>query len=173
MATITGTSSPNNLQGTDEADLMLAGEGNDTLEGHRGNDDMWGQLGDDTYIINPDDGRDWILDFNSDGRDTLVFNGFTTIKSFADLDGHITKTSRGTDYVIDVAGAEGVGGTQSVKVALSPLSADNVRFFTITPLPGAFIVEDPKDRRDPEIPTLEEELTDIKPPEPDPGWMFG
>jgi hypothetical protein len=28
-----------------------------------------------------------------------------------------------------------------------------------------------EDRDDPEIPTLEEELTDIKPPEPDPGWL--
>lgn len=157
MATIPGTTGPDRLVGTDESDQMSALAGDDTLEGGRGDDKMNGDDGLDTYFINPGDGQDSV--FLGEG-DSLVFNGFTNIDSFDDLDGHIAINKRFS--IIDVSGAEGViGGTQSVRVTGSRPSDDNVDFnFTITPLPGAFVVgEEPPS-----------EFTSLRPASSD--WMF-
>lgn len=59
-----------NINGTDDDDVLTGGNGddyiygnmgNDTLTGNKGNDDLYGGSGDDTYIWNLGDGLDTIF----------------------------------------------------------------------------------------------------------------
>jgi hypothetical protein len=174
MATIPGTTGPDRLVGTDEADFMLAWEGNDTLEGRRGDDYMSGGDDRDTYYITPGDGQDTVI---LQVGDLLVFTGFSKIDSFDDFNGFITDTRKGA--TIDVSGAEGDGGSQTIRVDGRDPSASNVSFFsiksleqegspTLRPKEETDVVET---RLDPEIPTLQE--VGIKPPRLDEDSIFG
>ena len=69
-----------NINGTDDDDVLTGGNGddyiygnmgNDTLTGNKGNDDLYGGSGDDTYIWNLGDGLDTISEYN--GNDKIIF----------------------------------------------------------------------------------------------------
>ena len=68
MATITGTSSNDNLTGTSGDDRLYGLGGHDTLDGRLGDDYMEGGGGNDTYVVNSE--GDIIND--SGGRDTVI-----------------------------------------------------------------------------------------------------
>jgi Ca2+-binding RTX toxin-like protein len=175
MADITGTSGNDPLFGTNGADQMNALDGDDTLEGDQGNDSMSGGPGNDAFIIRPGDGHDRISDFNTrrGDDDTLVFNSFANVHSFGDIQGHMTRDRKST--VIDVSGAEGDPlGSQSVTVRGNVLTPDNVEFDLPTPLPGAFVVEDPPTPLPGAFVVGEEppsEFTSLRSASSD--WMFG
>lgn len=84
----TGTSSDDTLSGFDLGETLnaLGGNdtvyglgGNDTLIGGTGNDILDGGIGNDTYVFNPGDGIDVIIDTaGPDGGNTLVFGAGIT-----------------------------------------------------------------------------------------------
>jgi Ca2+-binding RTX toxin-like protein len=89
---LSGQDDDDRLFGEDGNDKINGGEGDDSINGGRDDDDIQGDAGDDsmtggrgrdTFVINLDDGLDTILDFSF--RDTISLNGFSQIKSFADL----------------------------------------------------------------------------------------
>jgi len=69
------------LVGTVGADILTGTSGNDTLQGGAGNDLLSGGAGNDTYIFNPGDGVDRIVD--SGGTDTIQFGAGITPDSLS------------------------------------------------------------------------------------------
>lgn len=63
------------LTGGDYADKLLAGADDDTVAGGKGFDILEGGTGTDTYIINPGDGIDTVLD--TDGLGAIQLGSFT------------------------------------------------------------------------------------------------
>ena len=64
----------NTLIGSDEADIISAYSGDDTIIGGEGNDTLYGGTGSDTYIFNPGDGADIINESNANSaNDRIVF----------------------------------------------------------------------------------------------------
>ena len=72
---ITGNKKANNIIGSDGADTINGGKGNDTIAGGKGNDKLYGGSGADVFVWNKGDGKDKILDYDSE--DSLVINGDT------------------------------------------------------------------------------------------------
>jgi len=70
MATVSGTTSNDNLNGTVNNDLIRGYAGNDTINGGTGNDTIYGGAGNDTYIFNIGAGNDIILD--GEGTNTII-----------------------------------------------------------------------------------------------------
>jgi len=80
--TLIGGTAGDHLQGDAGDDTLLGGEGgdtliggtdNDVLTGGAGNDTLYGQAGDDTYSFSIGDGKDTIINQDSDGYDALSF----------------------------------------------------------------------------------------------------
>jgi len=61
------------LNGGADNDVLIGGVGDDILIGGKGDDVMLGGAGNDTYIINADDGVDYIYDDAFSGTNSLVF----------------------------------------------------------------------------------------------------
>lgn len=55
------------LMGMDGRDFLDGGAGHDMIEGGRGNDVIRGGAGADAFIVDPDSGFDWVLDFEARG----------------------------------------------------------------------------------------------------------
>lgn len=60
--------------GTDEADTLAGGGGDDIIVGHGGDDVLSGGAGNDVFVFGSNDGSDTISDFTP-GEDTLAFEG--------------------------------------------------------------------------------------------------
>jgi Ca2+-binding RTX toxin-like protein len=71
MAILMGTSGPDNLIGTLEADTIYGAAGNDTINGYIGNDKIYGELGNDS--LRGSVGLDWM--YGGEGNDTLDASG--------------------------------------------------------------------------------------------------
>jgi Ca2+-binding RTX toxin-like protein len=124
MARIAATSGPDRMEGTDEDDILAGLDGDDDIYPRGGNDAIspgqrndWVHLGGDggrdIIEIEPDGGHDLITGFRA-GEDTLVFNGFSTLTSFAALEPFITSNQEDASLTVDVsAAAGGVPGTQT------------------------------------------------------------
>ncbi len=69
------------LTGTAGTDTLAGGADNDTLQGGAGNDLLAGGDGDDTYLFNPGDGIDQLVD--SGGMDTVQFGAGITVDSLS------------------------------------------------------------------------------------------
>ncbi len=68
-----GDSNDNTLTGSGDTDHLYGGAGADTLTGNAGADYLEGGSGIDTYLINPGDGNDTLLD--TDGQGSIIYNG--------------------------------------------------------------------------------------------------
>ncbi|MEI7473899.1 MAG: calcium-binding protein [bacterium] len=68
----TGNELDNILTGAAGSNMLEGLDGNDTLIGGSGNDSLYGGAGDDTYLINQNDGIDFISD-TSGTQDKIVF----------------------------------------------------------------------------------------------------
>ena len=55
------------------AELLLGGDGDDSIDGNRGNDVAFMGAGDDTFVWDPGDGSDVVE--GQDDADTMLFNG--------------------------------------------------------------------------------------------------
>ena len=100
--------------GTDAAETLEGGDGDDTITGNAGAD---------TFAFAPGHGNDTITDF-ADGEDTIDLSAFAGITSFSDL----TATQDGSDTVIDLS-AHG-GGTVTLQgVSPSDLDVDDFTFY--------------------------------------------
>ena len=95
----------------------------ETLEGGGGDDTITGNAGADTFAFAPGHGNDTITDF-TDGEDTIDLSAFAGIASFSDL----KPMQDGSDTVIDLS-AHG-GGTVTLQ-GVSPgyLDADDFAFY--------------------------------------------
>ncbi|WP_308368568.1 MULTISPECIES: calcium-binding protein [unclassified Microbulbifer] len=90
------------LNGGAGNDYIQAGGGNDVLIGGAGSDILRGGDGDDTYIFNPGDGLDYIVD--SDGDNRIVINGASLQNARLYQYGDI---SFGADLNLSIAYGEG------------------------------------------------------------------
>lgn len=69
--TLTGTNVTDRISGFAGNDVLIGGEGDDIIEGGPGDDLLDGGVGDDTYIFNPGDGKNTIIDRH--GNDQVEF----------------------------------------------------------------------------------------------------
>ncbi|HEX8011976.1 MAG TPA: hypothetical protein VF814_13735 [Casimicrobiaceae bacterium] len=80
---LTGDQGDDDLEGGGGADRLDGGSGDDTLIGGRGDDRLVGGAGHDTYVIDPGDGSDSIVDSDADGElqfDGVALAGATTLR---------------------------------------------------------------------------------------------
>ncbi len=93
-----GGSGADSLTGGDKADLLVGNSGDDTIKGGKGSDILLGGTGTDTYILNPGDGYDTVLD--SDGSGVIKF-GSLEAKGSAALTDPAKWKQLGTDTWAD------------------------------------------------------------------------
>ena len=89
---LVGDWADNLLNGGGGGDHLMGGQGDDTLVGGRG-------LGGDTFVFNPGDATDWILDFER-GRDVIDLRTYH-FASFADIMAVTEISDSGKDTIID------------------------------------------------------------------------
>lgn len=70
-----GRGGRDDLRGGSGNDKLFGGSGNDTLKGGLGDDVMTGGKGRDTFVVNPDDGKEMITDFE-DAIDVIDLSAF-------------------------------------------------------------------------------------------------
>ncbi len=110
--------------GTDEAETLEAGAGDDTIEGLGGDDTLTGNAGDDTFVFAAGHGSDTVTDF-TDGEDLIDLSAFTGIAGYSDL----TVTQDGGNVVIDLSG-QTEGGTITLQnTVLADIGEDDFVFY--------------------------------------------
>ena len=103
-----GEAGRDTLNGGSGDDEMYGGEDKDTLNGGEGDDLMDGGPGADTFVFEPGNGNDYIMDFTS-GLDKIDLSAFTADNGDPLITG-VTDSTQGDDnYVIDLT--EFGGGT--------------------------------------------------------------
>ncbi len=118
--------------GTDQAETLEAGAGDDTIAGLGGDDTLTGNAGDDTltggtgadtFVFAAGHGNDTVTDF-TDGEDLIDLSAFTGIAGYSDL----TVTQDGNNVEIDLSGQ--TGGTITLQnVALADIDEDDFVFY--------------------------------------------
>jgi hypothetical protein len=180
MADIPGTSGNDSQRGTEGSDVLKGLEGDDHQRGGKGDDTYEPGPGRDTIQIEPEGGDDTVVGFEV-GTDTLLFSGFTNIKSFDDLKPFITHG--GGSSLIDVTAANGLRqGTgsltildQSVTVReVDTLSESDFAFTAqinpdLAPSPAPAAERPPERMPFEEFPSLPEPPPDPFPRGPNPG----
>lgn len=137
--TIFGGNGRDDLSGGLGNDRLFGEQGRDRLTGGEGDDALNGGTGRDTFIINPNDGRDAIRDFTP-GQDTILLSGFDQIQSFDDLEPFI-KTVAGNS-VIDLSDTQGLPPGAQVLTVLSQTALDANDFdFSAGPILFALVNE--------------------------------
>jgi Ca2+-binding RTX toxin-like protein len=98
--TAIGNSEANVLKGNLGSNILDGGDGRDHVSGGRGDDILFGGSDSDTFIFKTGDGKDVVSDFASQGsgHDVLDLRGVDGIRSFQDLQGHLSQD--GADVVI-------------------------------------------------------------------------
>ena len=89
------------LNGGDGDDEIYGGEDNDTINGGEGDDWLDGGPGEDTFVFEPGNGNDYIMDYTV-GTDGIQFKGFTDSAGDPITSG-VTATQDGDNYVIDLS----------------------------------------------------------------------
>ena len=110
------------LEGGADDDMLLGEEGNDTLVGGTGDDWLAGGSGNDTFVFEAGHGNDTIQDF-TDGEDMIDLSAFNDITGFTDL----TITNDDGTAVIDLSSHDG-GEIRLEDFDSSNLSADDFAF---------------------------------------------
>lgn len=93
--------------------------------GGSGNDYLTGGAGSDTFVFKAGDNGGAVLDFatSGTGHDMLDLEGIASVRSFADVQAHLTQI--GNDAVIDLGGGDTV---RLSGVHTSDLQADDFVF---------------------------------------------
>ena len=116
--------------GTEWAETLRGGAGDDTITGLGGDDRLSGGAGADTFVFAAGHGNDTIKDF-TDGKDSIDLTQITGITAFDDL----TITADGTTAVIDLT--EYGGGTIRLEnVGVSDLDAEDFNLYEAQVDPG-------------------------------------
>ena len=110
--------------GTDEAETLEAGAGDDTIEGLGGDDTLTGNAGADTFVFAAGHGSDTVTDF-ADGEDLIDLSAFTGIAGYSDL----TATQDGGNVVIDLSGQTGGGTITLQNAVLADIDEENFVFY--------------------------------------------
>ena len=110
--------------GTDSAETVEGGGGDDTITGLGGDDTLTGNEGADTFVFGSGHGDDTITDFTVD-TDRIDLTGLTGITQFSDLT--ISDDANG-NAVIDLS-AQGGGSITLTGVSTSELDADDFVFY--------------------------------------------
>lgn len=112
------------LIGSNFAEEMQGGDGDDILDGRGGNDILDGGSGHNTYVFADGYGNDTVVEFRP-GNDTFDFTGVAGVSSFADLT--LTQIDRKT-VLIDFDGIAG-GDTLTIhKTTIAELTANQNDF---------------------------------------------
>ncbi len=110
--------------GTDSAETVEGGGGDDTITGLAGDDTLTGNEGADTFVFGSGHGSDTITDFTVD-TDRIDLTGLTGITQFSDLS--ISDDANG-NAVIDLS-SQGGGSITLTGVSTSDLDADDFVFY--------------------------------------------
>ena len=122
--TLTGITSTDLTEDMFVLDDFAGGAGDDTLEGGTTDDRFTGGAGADTFVFEPDHGRDTITDFEV-GTDKIDLSAFTGITSMSDL----WCWQDGDDAVIYLGFHEGGGRIILEGVSYWDLSASDFTFY--------------------------------------------
>ena len=108
-----GEAGRDTMKGGSGDDEMYGGEDNDILNGGEGDDLMDGGPGADTFVFEPGNGNDYIMDFTSDA-DKIDLSAFADDQGNAlfDADDINDMTTNDDNHVIDLS--EHGGGTITV-----------------------------------------------------------
>ena len=112
------------LFGGEGDDTLSGGDGDDLLAGGEGDDALIGGAGADTFVFDPNNGTDSIIDFG-DGEDVIDLSGMEGVSGFDDL--YIW--SFGTSTVIDLTRSHGEGPIVLDNTAVSDLDASDFVFY--------------------------------------------
>ena len=96
-----GDAGRDTLNGGSGDDEMYGGEDKDTLNGGEGDDLMDGGPGADTFVFEPGNGNDYIMDFTS-GEDTIDLSAFTNDQGDR-ISNVTTSTTDDGNFVIDLS----------------------------------------------------------------------
>lgn len=115
-------------------DMLFGEEGDDTIHGGAGDDTLYGGSGADTFVFKTGHGTDTIKDF-TDGEDTIRIDtvGLTGVTGFGDL----AITDDAGTAVIDMT-AQGGGTIRLEGVDAADLDATDFQFYDSTADPDGF-----------------------------------
>ena len=113
--------------GTDSAETIEGGGGDDTIAGLGGDDTLTGGAGEDTFAFGSGHGDDTISDFTVD-TDRIDLTGLTTITSFDQL----TIADNGDGNAVIDLSSQGGGSITLTGVSTSDLDADDFVFYQDT-----------------------------------------
>lgn len=122
--TLEGTSSGENLYGSQYNDQISGLDGNDSLYGNRGNDtlisgtggdNLYGGAGDDTYTFASGSEADFVYESTGNGSDTIRMSGYASadVRLSTNNAGSLIVTSKAaaTDFATILAATTGASGT--------------------------------------------------------------
>ena len=121
--TINGGDGYDRLHGEEGDDSIDGGADGDMLYGGSGDDHLTGGTGADTFVFESGHGTDTVSDF-TDGEDMIDLSALTGITAFSDL----SIAADGTTAVIDLT-SEGGGTIRLENVDVSDLDADDFVFY--------------------------------------------
>ncbi|AFJ03706.1 Alkaline phosphatase [Methylophaga frappieri] len=136
---VLGDGRDNSISGTADNDVLLAGRGEDTLQGLAGDDQLIGGAGDDTYVFGTGNGQDTVID--TDGVNVISFvDGI----GFNDVASGLMRS--GDDLILNVGGSgDSVRVSQFFTIAntIDRIEFENGSQITASQLYGAFGVSAP------------------------------
>lgn len=153
MATFTGTDQGNEIDGTSDNDIIDAKGGADTISDLAGNDVIQPGGGDDEVRlgpgrdiieIKPDGGHDTISGFTS-GEDILMFNSFSRLDGYPDLEPHFSSNREEATISLDVSAANGdTPDTQTLLFTDNAGPKQSDIMFSLDQLEGGTPMADPR-----------------------------
>ncbi len=94
-----GSDLDDEILGNHLANVVNAGNGNDSIEGRQGDDTLTGGTGSDLFVFGVGDGNDVIDEQQGAGRDTIQLSNFPTLDS---LENDLRFSLNGRDLTIDL-----------------------------------------------------------------------
>ncbi|WP_205910292.1 calcium-binding protein, partial [Rhizobium sp. FKY42] len=121
--TIYAFSGNDTIYGDAANDTIFGEDGNDVIIGGTGNDFMVGGAGSDVFVLNADDGEDWINDFEV-GVDKLDLRSVSSLRSFSDVTASAAEWVAGSTWIYTSANTY----VRLEGVALADLQASDFLF---------------------------------------------
>jgi serralysin len=122
--TLKGGTGAATMSGDDGNDTLQGGAGNEILNGGAGNDKLTGGAGDNTFVFDPNFGKDVITDFqNTNGVHDVIQFDHTVFADFGAVQSHMAQV--GSSVVITLDANDTI---EIQHASLAHLTADDFRF---------------------------------------------